>query len=233
MQRCPTSTAAEVELLRADDIEPTLDELARMFHWGSLVECPAGRVGPQPEDAPVEVGERILWPLTMAADAWLDTARQWIPDTLIPAAYGLAAERGRDPGAFDALRTRRAALAAVNLWSQTFSGTASQLVRALERIVPTLRPSDTEPTPPEYDPPLLSPSFDLAPLVAATGLPLEYWQTHTSRHYIAVMDAIESAAASEAGVSIDRDPSKEAYQQLLCVVAQIRRRAAACHPAKN
>lgn len=229
MERCPTSTASEVAALRVDGIEPTLDELARLFHWGALVECPSGRVGPQPEDAPVEVGELILWPLTMQAECWLDLVRGWLPPPLLTAAYGLAAERGRDAGAFDTLRARRAAVAAVSDWAATFTGTGPQLVRALERLVPAIRPTDAEPAA-DAEPPLLPAAIDTADLTAATGLPAEYWQTHTTRHYLAVMEAVHAERATTAGAAPDRDPSKEAYMQLLCVVAQIRKRAAPSAP---
>ena len=226
MQRCPDSTAQEVAALRADGIEPTLDELAAMMHWGALVECPAGRVGPQPEDAPIEVGDRVLWPLTLAADAWLDMARDWLSPDLLPAAFGLAAERAREPGAFASLYSRRAAVEAVTEWQRTFTATPGELHRALWRLIPEARPTDQEPEDDGEPPPILPPQFDLAELVAGTGLPIEYWQAHTSRHCLAVMDALAARAAAETGAKLDRDPSREAYRQLLCLVGQIRRRAA-------
>ena len=231
MQRCPEATRAEIELLQADGITPTLDELAALMHWGALVECPEGRVGPQPEDAPIEVGERILWPLTMAADAWLSRVRSFLPAELTAAAYGLAAERGRDAGAFDALQGRAAVVTAVQRWAATFTATGSELTRALVRLVPEAMPEHSEPPDPAEETPLLPAEFDLNEMVAATGLPLEYWQSHTSRHCLGVMRAMSAQKAAEIGIS-GPDPSKAAYRQLLCLVAQIRRRAAPS-PAKS
>jgi hypothetical protein len=224
MQKCPEIARGEIEALRADGIEPTLDEMARLMHWGALVECPAGRVGPQPEDAPVELAGRVLWPLSMAADAWLDTVRQWLPGALTLAAFGLAAERSREPDGFVDLYSRKAALAAVERWCATFAGSQSQLTRALTRLVPELLPSAELPADPAEDAPLLPSDPDLAQMVAATGLPAEYWLQHTSRHYLAVLRAIRAERELDAGIP-QPEPSKEPQRQLLCVVALIRKRA--------
>lgn len=225
MQRCPEIARGEIEALRAEGIEPTLDELARLMHWGALVECPAGRVGPQPDDAPIEIAGRVLWPLSMAADAWLDTARTWLPQALTLAAFGLAAERSREEDGFAALYQRKAALRAVEQWAATFAGSQSQLTRALSRLVPDLLPSAEMPADPTDEPPLLPTDLDIAPMVAATGLPAEYWMQHTSRHYLAVLRALRAEREVEAGIP-QPDPSTEPHRQLLCVVAQIRTRAA-------
>jgi hypothetical protein len=223
VQRCPDSTRYEVEQLAADGITPTLDELASMMHWGALVECPAGQVGPCAEDAPIELGGRVLWPLTMQADAWLDAIKPRLPVALHVAAYGYAAEYGREPGAFAGLYVYATAAAAVRCWAAELPATADELTRAIARLVPDVRPEDNEPPRKGDEPPILPAALDLAPLVAATGLPLEYWQTHTSRHYLAVLRTIAAQRAAEAGERPD-DASKEAYRQLLFVVAQIRRR---------
>ena len=104
--QCPELARSEIELLRADGIEPTLDELAELFELAKRVESPFARTNPIASRAPIAVGSSNLrlWPLSLRAEAWLEQHAAKL-STFGAALVGYAAAFGREPGTLESLAT--------------------------------------------------------------------------------------------------------------------------------
>lgn len=218
--RCPPLAAEKLEQYQRDGTRITPDQTAELIYWASRVACPSGTVGILPEDAPVCVGGRVLWPLTMQAQEWLRWASEHFAGDMALACQGYACEHGRSEGAFDALYSPRSALATVKAWRRGFAGTPAQLRVALDALSEPPRREPPKPPDDDDDDPPPDLAGVLAEVVAATHLPAEYYRRHSGAHFLRVARAVAFMRAIDAGQrpEIVR-PEDEALQQfgLLCM----------------
>lgn len=221
--KCPELAAEQLERFGNEGVTLTPDETAELLYWAGRVNSPSGAVGYLSEDAPVAVGGRILWPLTLQAHEWLRWAAEHLAGDMATAATGYAAEHGRDEGAFDSLYTTRAALAAVSAWRRGFAATMAQLRHALDMLGDPPRRIGQDPDEDETGTPDLS--AVVADVVAATGLPAEYFMRHSGRHFLRVARTSAVLTSIRAGQkSHIARPEDDALMQFTLLVRDIRSR---------
>lgn len=221
---CPDLARIEIETLRADGIEPTLDELTELIELGRRAECPHGRTNPVASRAPIRAGVDgpRLWPLTLQAEAWIEQHAGKL-ETLGAALVCYASAIGREPGAFDGLATWRDIGDAVREWAAGLTCTADDLADAADRLT-----GGQEPETAPGDPDARADIEDmLAALVVESGQPIEYWLAHTSAEFVAALDAVASKRAASAGMARkDMDESAQAMRNLMWAAKRVRDRAA-------
>jgi len=190
MLTCPEMAKSAVEELRAEGIEPTLDDIAGLIHLARAVQEPARRTSPWYEGEPVRVCNEgpTLRPLSIQAEEWFDWAVSvFASDKLRGAAFCFAAERGHRAGAFDNIWTRPQAETALNEFVRSLACTRGALESAASRLMGQPNPGDILRARKEDDS-----GFDLgdiiAKLEALTGKPREYWMTQTRRYSFRVLE---------------------------------------------
>lgn len=176
--------------LRADGIEPTLDDIAELIDAARKVQEPSRRTSPWYEGDPIRVGPQgpTLRPMTIQAEEWFDFAvSQFADDKLRGAAFLYACEHGATAGAFDALWTRQTAETRLRKYIRAFpcargameSAAARLMDKAIAGDIMRARKDDGE-------------AWDfgdvLARIEAVTGKPRSYWMTQTRRYAFRVLE---------------------------------------------
>ncbi|TSA40085.1 hypothetical protein D4Q85_00305 [bacterium] len=228
MTQCPHIAQAEVARLRAKGIEPTLDELACLFHWADRAEHPAGRLSPLLAGSPLEIGGRLLWPLTLQAEQWLQWASDWIRADDMPVAVCYAAEHGRIVGHFDTLLRPNVAQSAITEWAAGCSVTRAEVEEAASSLMPSSEPLDAMTA--TDDAPRVDMADIYADLFGATGQPPEWWQTRTSAELMRQIRAVQRDRTEALGLGrAEQDQANHNMRQVLAVVAAIEERHAKEH----
>jgi hypothetical protein len=222
MRRVPDIAAAEIARLRADGIDPSDDDIVWLSSLGRRVHCPRGLT---PEAADIRYGVRLsngerLAGLTVAASDWLARWRDMWPEgeDIYPTAFALRS--GVD---FDELDTASKVVNSVADWRAGLNVSIDELVGAVERMLGVDSPS---PEREEDDEPTDTESV-IETLVAATGLPAEYWRDKTWAHVAGVNRGLThwaSMIGQYGGDGIDQRESKQALTELAMAIDEIRRR---------
>jgi hypothetical protein len=189
---CPELAREIIGALRADGIEPTLDQIAELIHLARKVQEPSRRTSPWYEGDPVRAGESgpTLRPLTIQAEEWFDWAvSEFTDDKWRGLAFCYAAQNGRAPGAFDDLWDSKKARAALRSYARRLPCNRVELESAAMRIMDAASPGDTyrarkaDEGESGYDYGDL-----LARLVAATGHTREYWLGQSRTYAFRVLE---------------------------------------------
>lgn len=197
---CPEMAKDIIASLRADGIEPTLDQIAELIELARRVQEPTRKTSPWYEGAPVRAGESgpILRPLTIQAVEWYDWAvSHFAADETRGMAFCFAAERGHIAGAFDDLWTVAGAKRKLNEYARRLSCTRAELESAAMRVMDESNPGDVLRA--RNDDGESSADFGdiMAKLEAVTGQPREYWITKPRCYAMRVLrHAIESSSAA-------------------------------------
>lgn len=232
MSKCPELAKEAVAELRADGIEPTLDDIAELIEAARKVEEPSRRTSPWFEGDPVRVGPNgpTLRPLSIQAEEWFDFAVSQFPDDkLRAAAFCYAAEHGATAGAFDVLWTRQTAETRLRRYMRGLACSPGALESAAARLMRNPSAGDIVRGRKES-----ADAWDfgdvLAQLEAATGRPREYWMTQTARYAFRVLEhAIRHNMAGGAFTDAKADQEREylrASFDFHAVTELIRERAA-------
>ena len=176
MSLIPAITRAELADLRGEGIAPTDEETAWLIDLGRAVERPAGHTDYALAGAPVRCGNVVLWPASIASAEWFDDVACRLFKTPLMQTYCLAfalANARSQEIQWDTLTTYKIARDAVNGFALRLRCTLPELRAALARLLPQLENPHPVKRKPKTDP--QGPGI-VASLVAATGLPAEYWQ---------------------------------------------------------
>lgn len=224
MITCPDLAKAEIDRLRADSIEPTLDDIAALIHWAKRVERPRAGLSPLLERAPYRVGNCKLYPLTVQAEEWIELVSEWFPASLSASLVAYAMAHGREEGAFDELTLRHKALRAVKAWRRKCTASQAEIAEAVETLIGDPPPLKTEGVGSESE--SLDSLTDLmAELLAGTGLPPSYWYTHTSDEMLGALRALHRRYAVSSGMGYDPpDEAADALRSLALTAKAIRDR---------
>lgn len=232
MLKCPELAKEAVAELRADGIEPTLDDIAELIDAARRVQEPSRRTSPWYEGDPVRVGPNgpTLRPLSIQAGEWFDFAVSvFSDDKLRGAAFCFAAEHGATEGAFDGLWNRQSAETRLVKYRRGLACAAGALESAAERVMDKTSAGDiVRARKDDGD------AWDfgdvLAKIEAITGRPRAYWMTQTRRYAFRVMEhatRYNMAGGMFAGSAPDSDPEYlKASFDFQAVVELIRERSA-------
>ena len=185
---------AEIEALEADGYRLTAAEIVRLNALAWNVETPESR-RLLSRGLPVFVGGATLWPLTLAAEDWLDrVGRKLRPKWLRTSALAYAMAHGRDDGGLD-LDGITAAIK-IGLWQRRLRCTWGELNVAMSQIIGQDSGLDLPPDTGAGKPLKLG-EFS-AELAAAAGGTPDFWETRCSRSYcFSVLSAIARQNAAD------------------------------------
>jgi hypothetical protein len=210
----------EIEDLRSQGIEPTLEEIIWLNDLGLKVENPAKAIKVA-AGSPVQCGGKWLWPFTIQSGAWFDNYAVklftsadmliWclgfalnlgrlakLPDYCIPKALR---RKGQETIRFSQLTEFDLAKHAVNQWALRQPFTFSELKTSIVEVMPQLKaPFRLPPPPKSKDDPARIAILD--ELVAGTGQSREYWEAELSDHAYGVMHCIYKQRAASFGEPI-------------------------------
>jgi hypothetical protein len=204
---------SEITAIRAEGIEPTVDEIVWLNDLGRTVENPSGRTDYALAGYPVRCGDVTLWPFSIASGTWFDDVACALFKTdamqFWCLAYALANARNPDVE-WEALNEYDTVRSVVNGWALRCRCTAAELRGAVNRIIPQLSAPHPIKAARVSDEP--RPSGLVADLVAGTGLPAEYWRGKPWSFAEECMCAV--LAQSQNG--IDRKGYKDALYKDAC-----------------
>jgi len=197
MVKCPEITAAEVSKMKAEGINPTLDELTMLILTGRIVENPKAPVIPSVGVPPVAVCDGVvLWPATLQGEFWHAYASTlWTSTADVVKGFAYSLCHGRIPSHFDGLYDDRAARAAVKRWAGSLSVTLEELSACIIAVSPESFvdvPGDDNAKRSEW-------SEILCDLVAMTGIPVEHWLNNSSDYALAVLERSYKVRVMAAG----------------------------------
>lgn len=206
----------EIENLRCDGIEPTLEEIVWLNDLGLKVENPATMVKVA-AGRPVRCGGAWLWPFTIQSGEWFDThaTRLFTNPKMHIWCLGFALSLGRldqlpeyciprlsrrkfGPLLFDHLTEYNLARYAVNAWAVRQPFTFKELRTAIVEVMPQLKAPFRLPPPPNAKADADRIAI-IDELVAGTGEPREYWQRQLSDHAYGVLHCIYKQRAATLG----------------------------------
>jgi hypothetical protein len=169
---------AEIDVLLADGIQPSAEEIVRLNALAWEVESPQCRMDLS-RGVPVECGGAWLWPLTIAAHDWFERvgSKFWRYSVKrLALAYAMAHGRSEN-GELDA--TGRAAATAVKAWGRRLTCREAELDEAMMQVLAQDRIDDGGE---ERDPDEGSVSCGdlVAALTSMTGLPADHWERRVS-----------------------------------------------------
>lgn len=222
MNEVPAVAAQEIARLRADGVPVTDDDIVWLASLGRRVQSPDGLTI---EAAGIRWGVRLsdgtlLKPQTIGASQWLERFGGMFGDR--DSAYIVAFAMAHTLPELLALDRSSAVFHAVSEWRQSLDVSHEELSGALSRLLESDTPprADDDGTPVDVE-------TRIGRLVAATGLPYEYWQEHTWVHAANVNDgSLRWAAmlAPEYG-NPDLQQSREALRDMIRAINEIRKRA--------
>jgi hypothetical protein len=221
MRECPAIAAAEIERLRSNGIQPTLDEMAWLMSLGERVESPPAATNPLLGAVPVVAGCEPFFRLTCQARWWLSLAREWFAGVAIAHALGYAYRHGRTPGAFDALVTPAAAQRAVAEWRRRLPITDDELMDAIDRLV-----DNDAPARPGEEPSEENHAQRVAQAEAISGIPVDAWKLRTQDElYAVIIEGLRLAGQYGGGDTTDAARhSESALVDLMVAAAEIEKR---------
>jgi hypothetical protein len=217
MKQIPDIAAEEIARLRREGIAVTDDEVVWLACLGWKVENPRGVSSEESgarESLALSDGT-VIRPLTLRASSWLDRYGSMFSGSreLIAVAYCMCNR------AVDLDATTAETVAAVNAWAGSLDVTPGELEKAVARMLP----SDEVPRKPEKP---QSITDLIGFLVAATGLPHEYWLDQTWVTVDATQTGIirHAAMIAQNGGDPDDIGNKEAFAAFIRAVEEVRRR---------
>lgn len=167
---------AEIERLKADGIECTLEEIVWLNDLGRKVESPAGRVDYALAGFPIRCGNLVLWPFSIASGNWFDAVcKMFKTEAMQLYCLGFAFANARNPDVqWETLNDYHGVRDTVNSWALHTGCTAAELKAAISRVLPQMDYPHPIKAKARNDEP--KPTSFIADLVAGTGLSAEYWQ---------------------------------------------------------
>lgn len=101
LNRQARNAVAELQRAGVDDL--TADEIVRLHVLGEAFDRALKDADHAVSSPPARVGGVTLWPLTCAAEDWLDRAEEWFEDRPVARFWALpfAMAHGREPGFFE------------------------------------------------------------------------------------------------------------------------------------
>jgi len=220
MRNIPDVAQAEIETLRADNVELTDNDIIWLASLGERVENPKGCTK---EAAGLQGSIRLsdgtaLKPLTLRAENWLTEVGQHFNNRgeLFAVAYASA-----NPERLDITAAPKQIVKIVKRWGYKLKVTKDELETAVNRLVSDDAPADE-------NPPEGTDTEDLlGMLVAATGLPREHWEMQTWDEIDRTHAGLVRYACMVSGNEFDPDTqtSKMALRDLALAVKEIRNRA--------
>ena len=126
-----------IDRLRAQGIEPDLDDVITLNDLGRSLERPEGLPSLSVLGNPVVAGNAVLWPWSIGAERWYNQrAASWFscfPDfTILALAYSHA--MARNPGFLASIITMEQAKAEIQSWVMTSNATREEIVDALDKL---------------------------------------------------------------------------------------------------
>ncbi len=222
MRRCPDIAQSEIEALRDDGIEVTLDDIVWLASLAYKVEFPGGKsVNPLIHNAPVTVGNLELYPLTIQGSMFMDlvATEKWCRerDYIEMLAWILSA--GQEPGAFDGINTRGKFRRALAEFKRDCTASLDNLASAVALII-----DDDAPEEPGKERATVNYREFLGSLEAASGQPVTDWLTRTGDE---AREVIRQAYGIHHGFDNDNDQRqqiREATRDMIRAVNEIRER---------
>jgi len=213
---CPEIAKEIIASLRADNIEPTLDQIAELIELARRVQEPARKTSPWYEGTPVRAGENgpTLRPLTIQAEEWFDWAvSAFADDKLRGVAFCLASERGRMEGAFEGLWAVAPAKRAIAEYSRTLACTRAELESAAMRIMDETNPGDVIRSRNAAGDEAQGYDYGdlIAKLAAITGQPREYWLAQSRTYAFRVLQHAVNFAAQSGGLGAEKPQQDPDY----------------------
>lgn len=128
-----------IRQLTSDGVIVTHQDALWLHELAQAVSRPSGRMDAIDWiDCPLRCGNLYLYPLSNMAESWLfDVAAQWFDSDDQYALWAMvyAMERGREPGAFDALACERDARRQLRRWAATVLATNDELIQAKDALL--------------------------------------------------------------------------------------------------
>jgi hypothetical protein len=208
----------EIAALQASGLQLTPEEIVWINELAMDVECTPGRVHLAAAGEPVRMGNRVMWPFTVASAGWWTkvTRLGWFT-TQDGARNALAfcLCNGRTPEVFEDILTEDDARRAVNAWILKAGATPAEREAAIIRCVPEIGAPHAvkrknEKTDDEGTDKLI------AELVAGTGLPADYWQGQLQSHAVRCLMAVyrQASLGGMGGGSVS-DEEKARYSEAM------------------
>ena len=211
MLACPSNAAEAINELRAEGLNPSLDNLALLIELGRRVQNPPHRTQQYLEGVGVRAGTRgpRFLPLSIEGGLWFDWATHSLSgDNEKTYALAMACDPALAGGFNDLYEVGRAK-AAVHDYAAALSCNMEELESALVRIMDEATPGDELRAERES-----GTTFDVsdtvAQMVAATGLPAEHWYSKPLGHALKVLThAMEMRVSIMGGSDSRSDPEYE------------------------
>lgn len=128
-----------IRQLASEGVIVTHQDALWLHHLAERVSRPSGRMEAVDWiDCPLRCGNLYLYQLSNMAEAWLfDVAAQWFDgdDEYALWAMVYAMERGREPGAFDAMACEKDARRELRRWAATVCATNAELISAKDALL--------------------------------------------------------------------------------------------------
>jgi hypothetical protein len=213
--------SAEIDALAGEGIACTPDEILRIQWLAQQVESPAGRLA-LARGTPVHVGGAVLWPLTMAADAWWRTAAPYAvtnQEQIAVAAFAMGHCRTID--GLESVAPDRAVQVAVR-WLNGLKCRSEEVVTAILLV------QEQDDTGPDVADPKQrgggsAPGDVVAMLVAAVGGPPDVWERQVAIGFVRQqLEAAHAQIAAKVGFDAAAHRRIDATRNLGLAVEEIR-----------
>ena len=208
----PDVARGVIDDLIADGCMPNADEVVNMSALGHLGEEPEQRALTA-RGRPVSVGGVVLWPLTIAAGAWMEQIAKDYRNRRAVLAYAMA--HGRD-ARLDEVQEH-----VVNKWYRSIKATPGEIDVALAEIIL----QDEQPEQPKSDDERHASAASLSAIMCATvgGTP-EQWERMCSIGYCHDVLAVAVAQNAVDGRKNASDPRIQAQIAMYWAAEKVRRR---------
>ena len=225
--------SAEVEDLRAEGIEPTIEEIILLNDLARQVDDPDG-VSSVAAGLPARAGSVVLWPLTIAGDVFFDRWVDRIDSDDRFSVYFLAfvLAHGRTAGAFDLLTDYSSVRSAVLEWGERIDATFEELTVATDRVtrndkrnsaaVDAIKLELAEIDAKRFGTAGESWTPLVAWLCATCGGPPEIWERAVSVAYVLDQLRVVIAQQNAEGAQDQNDPILRATREVGLAVLKIR-----------
>jgi hypothetical protein len=191
--------SAEIDALAGEGIACTPDEILRIQWLAQQVESPAGRMA-LARGAPVHVGGAVLWPLTMAAEGWMQEVNAHTSDKIERfRVVAFAMAHARTQSALDSIAPRDAGKCAAK-WAKRLACREEELAHAVSIVM------EQDDNGPEVEDPKRRHSQSgvgdiVAHLIATAGGTPEMWEQQVAIGFVRQqMSACIAQQSAESGV---------------------------------
>jgi len=136
-----------LDRLRAQGIEPDLDDVIALNDLGRRLERPEGSPALSVLGNPVTAGNAVLWPCTIGAERWYrQRAEPWFSKLRDYQTFALAYSHAMsmNPGFLASIITMEQAKQEIQAWVMACNATKEEIVDALDKLIPSHDPKKGE-----------------------------------------------------------------------------------------